>query len=133
MALAIRRFGISLSIAIQRDRASQDDSVTSKNIPHTFVMHHHFKKEPGYNPVLGPAHMYDFLCIGSDFRAGNCHTMQNRTERKRPVNELLTANWSVGNQTWRGTNNDHLTRVQQEGLEFIWIPENISEKLVLGA
>lgn len=51
--------------------------------------------------------VYNHLCVGSNFIAGDC-TTRNHSEIYSQAAEVCTADWSVENHTWEDTLRNHM-------------------------
>ncbi|CAB1108947.1 unnamed protein product [Ectocarpus sp. CCAP 1310/34] len=111
------------SLNIGDKRYYEDDRVVATNVPVIVVMKHSKIR------TSIDSDTYDYLCLGSNNLAGNC---QSRVPS--PLDgSAQTVQWSVGNQTWMHTYEEHSTKLSRAGKAFRWRRETAQDWIHPGA
>ncbi|CAN0476949.1 unnamed protein product [Ascophyllum nodosum] len=114
-------------IKTKRTTLSFDEPASSANIPTMFIMKHISDD----TPAILSKDLYDVLCVGSDFEAGDC-SRANRTRAYSTTAKRCTGHWSVGNRSWNDTLQNHIEGVRHHSSAFVWRSEVQADKAVVG-
>ncbi|CAM9310578.1 unnamed protein product [Pylaiella littoralis] len=112
----------------QQELASTDVAVAEKDVPAVVVMYHSGKELD----TLGPSQLYDNLCVGSEYVAGNCEAEAKKRSMVGSEGEFVTAMWAPPKYSWRQTYVDHMCSVSAVASAFAWHRETDEDRIYPG-